>query len=228
MFHSLLQLMQLVVLGLALLLPLANPLTSMSLLLSLGDHLSRAQRREQIRQGTWYVIGIMVVTYYAGAWIMNTFGISIPGVRIAGGLIVAFIGFSMLFPKTPVEEIPEASKTSSAIDRSEAPNIAFVPLAMPGTAGPGTIAMIISATSKVVAMQDQYPHWMLIVVPPLVFIILGIIFWLCLSSAERVVKFIGHAGVEAFSRVMGFLLVCMGVQFVINGILAIVYPDAAS
>jgi multiple antibiotic resistance protein len=58
--------------------------------------------------------------------------------------------------------------------------------------------------------------------PVMVFTLLGVIFWVCLRSAGRIVRFIGEGGVEAIARVMGFLLVCMGVQFVINGVLEIV------
>lgn len=84
---------------------------------------------------------IMMTTCYAGQLVMNTFGISIPGLRIDGGLIVAFIGFRMLFaqPTRPVSPGSDAETTDIGI--------AFVPLAMPSTAGPGTIAMIISSAS---------------------------------------------------------------------------------
>ncbi|ANY16755.1 MarC family NAAT transporter [Bordetella pseudohinzii] len=221
MLNDVLDLIKLTGLGLTLMLPLANPLTSMSLLLSLGQHIPYRERQKQIGQAACYVVGIMLVTYYAGAWIMSTFGISIPGLRIAGGLIVVAIGFSMLFPKTALEDIPEADKAADAIPQRASPNIAFVPLAMPGTAGPGTIAMIISATSTLDA-ADHYARWVIDLTPPIVFLLLGLLFWVCLRWAGRIVKIIGHDGVEAISRVMGFLLVCMGVQFVINGVLEII------
>ncbi|WP_459617035.1 MarC family NAAT transporter [Bordetella sp. 2513F-2] len=228
MMQELLQLVQLVGLALALMLPLANPLTSMTLLLSLGEHIPRSERLRQVTQAAWYVVGIMLVTYYAGSWIMHTFGISIPGMRIAGGLIVAFIGFTMLFPSSPAESMPEADKkASAAAEHRQVPNIAFVPLALPGTAGPGTIAMIISGTSKHADMAASYPGWVVALAPPLVFLLLGLLFWLCLRSADRVVAVIGHGGVEAISRVMGFLLVCMGVQFAIDGVLEIAQAHAA-
>mgnify|MGYP000905588531 FL=1 len=83
MMQELIQLAQLVSLGFVLLLPLANPLTSMTLLLSLGRRIPYAERQKQITQASLYVFGIMIVTYYAGAVIMRSFGISIPGLRIA-------------------------------------------------------------------------------------------------------------------------------------------------
>ncbi|WP_304505269.1 MULTISPECIES: MarC family NAAT transporter [unclassified Achromobacter] len=221
MIDELIQLGKLVSLGLALMLPLANPLTSMTLLLSLGQQIPFKERQKQVTQAAFYVVGIMLVTYYAGALLMHTFGISIPGLRIAGGLIVVSIGFSMLFPS----DQPRALEAEAAADAQErqSPNIAFVPLALPGTAGPGTIAMIISGASSVdSAIAPDYARWVVGVAPIIVFALLGLLFWVCLHFAGRIVAVIGKSGVEAISRVMGFLLVCMGVQFVINGVLEIV------
>lgn len=225
MTDDLIQLGKLITLGLALMLPLGNPLTSMTLLLSLGQQIPYRERQRQVTQAAFYVVGIMLVTYYAGAWIMHTFGISIPGLRIAGGLIVVTIGFSMLFPT----DHPHALEAEAAADAQErkTPNIAFVPLALPGTAGPGSIAMIVSGAASVdTAIAPIYPAWVVAVAPVIVFSLLGVLFWVCLHFAGRIVAVIGKSGVEAISRVMGFLLVCMGVQFVINGVLEIIskYP----
>jgi multiple antibiotic resistance protein len=173
------------------------------------------------------VVGIMVVTYYAGAWIMHTFGISIPGLRIAGGLIVASIGFSMVFPSGDASA-SEADVADAQANR-QVPNIAFVPLALPGTAGPGTIAMIISGAASVDStVTPVYAPWVVAITPVIVFSLLGLLFWICLRSAGRIVAVIGQGGVEAISRIMGFLLVCMAVQFVINGVLEIVQQYGAS
>jgi multiple antibiotic resistance protein len=168
----------------------------------------------------------MVVTYYAGAWIMHTFGISIPGLRIAGGLIVASIGFSMVFPSGDTSA--SQADVADAQANRQVPNIAFVPLALPGTAGPGTIAMIISgAASLDSTVAHDYAPWVVAVTPVIVFSVLGLLFWACLRSAGRIVAVIGQGGVEAISRIMGFLLVCMAVQFVINGVLEIVQQYGA-
>ncbi len=220
MIQELVLFSKLVVVGMALMLPLANPLTSMSLLISLGQHIPYAERQRQIKMAAIYVVAIMLVTYYAGSWIMHGFGISIPGMRIAGGLIVGFLGFTMLFP--PNTGTDDADATVQAVDRDHSPNIAFVPLALPGTAGPGTIAMIISMASKARTTELEYPTWAVMLAPPVVALLLGLLFWVCLRFSTQVVKLIGHGGVEAISRVMGFLLVCMGVQFVIGGVLEIV------
>lgn len=122
-------------LGLVVLLPLANPLTTVALFLGLAGNMNSAERNRQSYMASVYVFAIMMVAYYAGQLVMNTFGISIPGLRIAGGLIVAFIGFRMLFPQQKAHESPEAKSKSEELADEPTANIAFVPLAMPSTAG---------------------------------------------------------------------------------------------
>ncbi|WP_318365261.1 MarC family NAAT transporter [Enterobacter sp.] len=213
-------------LGLVVLLPLANPLTTVALFLALAGNMNRAQRNRQALMASFYVFVIMMVAYYAGQLVMNTFGISIPGLRIAGGLIVAFIGFRMLFPPQKPHEAPEVkSKTEELEDEPDA-NIAFVPLAMPSTAGPGTIAMIISSASTI-RHSTEFPGWVILIAPVLIFAAVSVILWISLRSSGAIMRLVGKGGIEAISRLMGFLLVCMGVQFIINGILEIIHTYPA-
>ncbi|ELA4513573.1 NAAT family transporter MarC [Escherichia coli] len=199
-------------LGLVVLLPLANPLTTVALFLGLAGNMNSAERNRQSLMASVYVFAIMMVAYYAGQLVMDTFGISIPGLRIAGGLIVAFIGFRMLFPQQKAIDSPEAKSKSEELEDEPSANIAFVPLAMPSTAGPGTIAMIISSASTV-RQSSTFADWVLMV---------AVILWGSLRSSGAIMRLVGKGGIEAISRLMGFLLVCMGVQFIINGILEII------
>lgn len=216
-----LDLLKAVATGLAMLLPLANPLTTVALLLGLSRGMDTAERNRQAFRASCYVFAIMMVAFYAGQLVMNTFGISIDGLRVAGGLIVAFIGFRMLFPQQKLEETPEVEHRTDELRRRHTEDIAFIPLAMPSTAGPGTIALIISTAA---AIRDNPPFapWVLWTAPALTFFLASVILLLCLRSAGAIIRVLGHSGVEAFSRLMGFLLVCLGVQFVINGMLDIV------
>ncbi|MDF3830546.1 MULTISPECIES: MarC family NAAT transporter [unclassified Pseudocitrobacter] len=221
------ELFQAIGLGLVVLLPLANPLTTVALFLGLAGNMNAAERNHQARMASIYVFAIMMVAYYAGQLVMNTFGISIPGLRIAGGLIVAFIGFRMLFPQQKAHESPEASSKSEELEDEPTANIAFVPLAMPSTAGPGTIAMIISSASTI-KHGVSFPEWVVLISPPIIFALVGIILWGSLRSSGAIMRWVGKGGIEAISRLMGFLLVCMGVQFIINGVVEIIntWPGA--
>lgn len=216
-----LDLIKVIGLGLVVLLPLANPLTTVALFLGLAGDMNNAERNRQSLMASVCVFAIMMVAWYAGQLVMNTFGISIPGLRIAGGLIVAFIGFRMLFPQQKAHESPEAKSKSEELGQEPGANIAFVPLAMPSTAGPGTIAMIISSAATVKGSTTFAP-WVIALAPPLTFLLVSIILWVCLRSSGAIMRLVGKGGIEAISRLMGFLLVCMGVQFIINGVLEIV------
>ena len=195
-------------LGLAVLLPLANPLTTVALFLGLAGNMNNAERNKQALMASVYVFAILMVSWYAGQVVMNTFGISI-------------IGFRMLFPQQKAHDSMEAKIKSEELQDEPTANIAFVPLAMPSTAGPGTIAMIISSASTVKHGVD-FPEWVVLAAPPIIFLLLGVILWACLRSSGAIMRLVGKGGIEAISRLMGFLLVCMGVQFIINGVLEII------
>ena len=217
-----LELLKAIGLGLVVILPLANPLTTVALFLGLAGDMSFSERNHQAFQASVYVFAIMMVAWYAGNAVLHTFGISIPGLRIAGGLIVAFIGFRMLFPTKAAGQSVEAEQKLDELEKKETVNIAFVPLAMPSTAGPGTIAMIISSASTVRSGED-FPDWVITVAPVIIFFLVSLILWISLRFSGGIMKLVGKSGIEAISRLMGFLLVCMGVQFVINGVLEVVH-----
>lgn len=217
---TILEVFKLIGLGLAIILPLANPITTVALLLGLSQGMTTKQINHEALMASIYVFIIMIVAFYGGQLVMNTFGISIPGLRIAGGLIVAFIGFKMLFPtKEAISHI--ANTTNDDIQNQNKESIAFIPLAMPSTAGPGTIALIISTASTIHA-TNEFSTLALKIAPVCTFFIVAVILWICLRSANTIMRIIGKGGVEAVSRLMGFLLVCMGVQFIINGVLEII------
>ncbi|MFW0699718.1 MarC family NAAT transporter [Pantoea sp. R13S299] len=219
------ELIKAVGLGLVVLLPLANPLTTVVLFLALGSRFSYVERNRVSMQTSLCVFIILLVAWYGGKLVMRTFGISIPGLRIAGGLIVAYIGFRMLFPAAQQNALAgDEGQSEEAVSKHDT-SIAFIPLAMPGTAGPGTIAMVISSASTL-KHGVNFPEWVITVAPPLIFLVVSLITWICLRSAGAIMRMLGNSGIDAISRLMGFLLVCMGVQFVINGILEIfsTYP----
>jgi len=206
-------------LGLVVLLPLANPLTTVVLMLGLSGKMTKEERDQQSLWASIYVFLIMTVAFYGGQLIMNTFGISIPGLRIAGGLIVAFIGFRMLFPQQQIEEAPEFETKTKELQKRHSSNIAFVPLAMPSTAGPGTIAMLISSAATLTS--ERVPTWVFYTGPILTFFIVSVILYISLLSCGPIMRVFGKSGIDAISRLMGFLLICIGIQFIINGVLEI-------
>jgi multiple antibiotic resistance protein len=197
------------------LLPLINPLASAPTFLAITEGDSHERRLQQLRMACVYMIAILVCFLIGGTFIMRFFGISIPGLRIAGGLLVAGIGSAMLLgPGKEVAENDQATKEARAKR-----DVSFSPLAMPILSGPGSIAVTIGFTSLATSWFDY------------IAIILGIlvvaaITYTTLSLSDRVVRVIGANGMNALSKVMGFLILCIGIQFVVNGVLGVVQDPA--
>lgn len=202
-----------IALGLLALLPLTNPPTTVALFLALSKGLTQKEKNRQAFLTSLNVFLIMAITYYIGEFVMDAFNISIPGLRMAGGGILIIMGLKMLFPP------PEPAASGTAPQAKS--NFSFIPLAMPSTAGPGTIAMIISSAATI-KHSTLFPAWVLMVAPPLIFLFTALILWLCLRGSGIVMKITGESGIDAISRLMGFLLVCMGAQFAINGSVEII------
>ncbi|WP_137807725.1 MarC family NAAT transporter [Pseudomonas sp. G(2018)] len=203
-----------IALGLLALLPLTNPPTTVALFIALSKGLTQKEKNRQALATSLYVFLIMALTYYIGEFVMDAFNISIPGLRMAGGGILIIMGLKMLFP-------PPGQASAAANSSKEQASFAFIPLAMPSTAGPGTIAMIISS-SATIKHSTLFPAWVLLTAPPLIFLFTAIILWVCLRSSGLIMRITGESGIDAISRLMGFLLVCMGAQFAINGSVEIV------
>jgi len=203
-----------VAVGLLGLTTIANPVTSATVLLALTARYPEAERNRQVFRAAIYVAIVLLVSFYAGSVVMRLFGISIPGLRLAGGLIVSYIGFGMLFPpdRTREPRAPEAG--SDDMPTMPLRDISFVPLTMPCTTGPGTIAFIISAASTIPTRSYSYSVHLAVITVAVLF---TLEFWACLRGATTILRWLGQGGVDALSRVMGFLLVCIGVQFAING-----------
>ena len=200
-----------VLITLVTLLPIINPASTAILLLSISGHLSKKDLNRQIILACIYMTGILVVFLLAGHFIMVFFGISIPGIRIAGGMIIGFLGFRMLFPG--VEHITLEGK-QEALQKS---SISFSPLAMPSLSGPGAIATVITISASIDGRHgyDKVFAFMGVI---LAIVITATISWLVLRSAGLMRRVLGVNGIDSLSRIMGFLLICIGIQFVINGI----------
>ena len=119
------------------LLQLINPLAATPAFLAITEGDSEERRREQALKGCLYMVGILVAFLIGGTFIMNFFGLSLPGMRIAGGLLVAGIGASMLSPPAG-RAGPDDRETAAARAKRD---ISFTPLAMPTLSGPGSIAV---------------------------------------------------------------------------------------
>jgi multiple antibiotic resistance protein len=193
------------------LLPIVNPVSTAVLLLSISSHLSQAERNRQITRACIYMTVILVTFLLAGHFIMVAFGISIPGIRIAGGMVIGFLGFRMLFPDEG------QISTEGKEEAQEKLDISFSPLAMPSLSGPGSLAVVITMSSSIDVRHgiDKILAFAGVI---LAILLTALISWLVLRGAGAMRRLLGVNGVNSLSRIMGFLLICIGIQFIVNGV----------
>ena len=187
--------------------PIANPFSTAPVFASLTQRFSDNQRKQQARAAACYMAIVLFVSLFAGAVILTFFGISMPVLRIGGGLVVARVGFAMLNPEPEVRV--------SEVDREEAlrmEDIAFTPIAMPLLSGPGSIAVTISMATEV----DRAADYLAVAIG---IALVALFSWAVLHYAGRVVKLFGVTGMNAMTRIMGLILVCVGIQFVATGLI---------
>lgn len=199
-------------------LPIVNPLGAVPLVMAVAGHLPELERQRQIRLACIYTFALMAGFLVAGGLIMNFFGISIPGIRIAGGMILAFLGFGMLFPSAP-------ATTAAPMPGEIRYDISFTPLAMPGLSGPGTFAVVMSLSSQATARRGLALVIDFVGIATAILIV-AVLSWFVLRGAERFNRVLGATGMVAMARLMGFLMICIGVQFIINGTTVILAEPA--
>lgn len=192
------------------LLPIINPLSAGPTFLAITEGDSQERRREQALKGSLYMVAILVCFLVGGTFIMQFFGISIPGLRITGGILLTGIGMDMLRTRRATPDGDKAER-EAALQKED---ISFTPLAMPMLSGPGSIAVTLGFTSLATGWLDY-----LAIIAGIVTV--AVITYVVLRLSSQLVRLIGPVGVNAMTKIMGFLLMSMGVQFVVNGVLAI-------
>lgn len=191
------------------LLPITNPVSTAALFLSITGERTKKERREQALKASVYAFAILIAFLITGTLIMEFFGISIPGLRIAGGVMVIRVAFSML--KAETKQVGQDEKREAR--RKE--DVSFTPLAMPSLSGPGAIAVTIGLA----AGTERYIDFSAIILGIFLVILAA---YLTLSAADKILKLLGKMGINALSKIMGFLLLAVGIQFLINGFKAII------
>ncbi len=161
----------------------------------------------------FYSLLTMVAALWGGAYVLNFFGISLGALRIAGGIVVALRSWEMLMAPERHEErkVAQAAPTGQA-----AMDMAFFPLTMPFTAGPGTISVAISLGAERPASGLGLVAFFAGATAATVAI--SALIWAAYRSADRVANLLGSGGRRVVSRMSAFLLLCIGVQIMINGI----------
>jgi multiple antibiotic resistance protein len=162
-----------------------------------------------------YSFCVLVISSTLGSYILNFFGISVPALRIAGGIAVALAGWDLLTkPDMPLDE----NGPTTDMPRASLDAMAFYPITMPLTTGPGTV-------SAAIALAANRPHDItiprLFLEMVLVSICVAVTIYICYRWSAWVSQHIGLATTRIFMRISAFLLLCVGVQIIITGVLEV-------
>lgn len=189
------------------LLAIVNPLSAVPLYVTSTAELNDQQRASTLRLAVATGIISLVAFGLAGTYILRFFGITTYAFRIAGGLIFLGIGSDMLKARRSRDRTSR-SEQEAAEQKSE---VGIIPLGIPTLAGPGSITTVITLTAQADNRIELTGLYGAIVAVMLVS-------WVVLAVSPFIVKRVGRTGMNVMTRLMGLLIMVIGVQFIIEGV----------
>jgi multiple antibiotic resistance protein len=193
--------------------PIVNPLGSAPLFLSLTHYSSADERRMLSQRIALNSLVLIVSSYFIGTHILAFFGISLPVVQVGGGLVLASTGWAMLKQKDDDHTKSEVHRT---VDQHDLFAKAFYPLTLPLTVGPGSISVAITLGANESHSDQRIIFSMIGAVIGAVLIAASV--YLCYAFADRLAQVLGATAMSIIMRLSSFLLVCIGVQIIWNGL----------
>ncbi len=190
-----------------------NPLGAMPIYVMLTNDITQAERRVNAIKISVYVVAILLGFYFAGNLILSFFGIELNHIRIAGGLMISISAMSML-GKDAFKGKPMAKEVQ--LESMQKNDITFAPMAMPMLSGPGAIALVIGLRQTVEGTGFKG-------IMSLVLAVLSVaaITAIILIFSNRLNKFLGKSGMSALSRMMGFIVLSIGISMILNGLISV-------
>jgi len=191
---------------------IVNPIGGALIFAQVTSERSHGDRVLLARRIGLYSLFVMLGALWFGAWLLGFFGVSIAALRLAGGLVVVSLAWQLL--QTPEER--EERKESQALPAQGVGEVAFFPLTLPFTTGPGTIAVAITLGSN--ASSGEHAYWLSVIGGSAAALAMAVLIWLSYASADRLVALLGRAGARVLSRLSAFLLLCVGMQIILGGV----------
>jgi MarC family membrane protein len=189
-----------------------NPIGTVPIFVGLtqGD-----SKQECSRISLWTSINvflILIISFFIGKYVLSFFGISIDSLRIAGGLIIVSSGFSLLSGKFNKKRGINKKIETDAQKRND---IALTPLAIPMLAGPGSISLLI-------AFYQEHNSTNELIIASLAIFTIAIAIFIILRSAHYLAQILGASGIVAISRIVGFIVIAIGIQYIVSALINII------
>jgi multiple antibiotic resistance protein len=200
-------------LTLAAVLPILNPPAAAPVFVNLTRDVAPATRRALAQRVGLHTALMLVASMLVGTYVLNFFGVSIPIVRVASGLIVGFTAWTMLY----AQQAPEREHMVRALQNDAQASLqAFYPITFPLTCGPGSISAAIAVGA---ALHD--PRWPVAAANfaggLAATVLIGLLVMLTYGYASRLLRPLGEVGMVVFLRLSAFILLCVGVQIFWDG-----------
>jgi len=186
-----------------------NPLGTVPVFVGLTSQESIPERNKTALLTSINVLVILVISFFAGTSLLKFFGIGLDALRIAGGMIIVSSGFALLSGNFSKHKGMKNKRVKKDLENRE--RLSLTPLAIPMLAGPGSISLLIS-------YQQEYTRSLEILLIMGAIIAVGISVFIILRSAHYISKALGASGINAISRVVGFVVISIGIQYITSAI----------
>jgi len=198
----------------AALLPIINPLGTAPVIMETvgGDRVLAEKLARQIAINSWFVI---VLSVLVGTYVLALFGISLPVVRLGGGLLVASTAWRLLHRTDDDHVHAAAAAEASEMSYAEVAKRSFFPLTFPLTTGPGTIAASIALGAKIPATPALYIAGA--VVDAAGALLVSLVLYATFRNSAAVLTWLGEVGKLVLMRLTAFILLCIGIQIMWTG-----------
>jgi len=188
-----------------------DPPGQAAIFIGLTAGMTAAQSRRIALRGTVLGTGILIAFAFIGSSLLALLGITMPAFRVAGGLLLFYIAAEMVFEKRAERREETAEK---AVSDHQAQGLAIFPIAVPLIAGPGAISAAILQSTQLSTPLQQAAHVGVIVA-------VGLILYIFLLVANKMQKFVSESVSSVLTRLLGILLAALSVQFIADGIKAL-------
>jgi multiple antibiotic resistance protein len=190
---------------------IVNPLGSALIFAQVLANRTGRERRWLAGQVAVFSAIVLLVSLWGGSYVLNFFGISLGALRVGGGLVVASTAWRLL--NAPEETEARREQAAQPAITSEA---AFFPLTMPLTTGPGTISVAVALGAERPQATPDLLQFMLGMSAAAC--VIALLVWVCYRWADVVIALLGRGGARVLTRLMAFLLLCIGTQIMTNGV----------
>ncbi len=192
---------------------IVDPPGAIPVYVALTSDRPRPERNKIALQTSFYFLIILFCFFIAGNYILSFFGLTIHALRIAGGMTLLISGFSLLSGRISKRRGYDKDVEKETMEHKQ--DIAFSPMAMPMLSGPGSISYLIT-------QYNQHPGWSERWQIIAAIVAVAVLVWGCLRIAPFLFKVFGAGGLNAIARIMGFIVIAIGVQFIVDGLVHLV------